>query len=147
IRYSGAGTVEFILAQGADVPFFLEMNTRLQVEHPVTEAICGVDLVELQLRQAAGLALGLTQAQIVPQGHAIEVRLNAERPDQGFIPATGKVIDLVAPEGLRLDTGVEPGSEIGVHYDSMIAKLIAHGPTREDARARLVTGLGALALP
>lgn len=147
IRYAGAGTVEFILGRESDVPFFLEMNTRLQVEHPVTEAICGVDLVEWQLRQAAGLPLPLTQGQIMPRGHAIEVRLNAERPDQGFIPATGQVIDLVAPRGLRLDTGVAPGSEISVHYDSMIAKLIAHGPTREDARARLLSGLESLALP
>jgi len=147
IGYAGAGTVEFILGAGAETAYFLEMNTRLQVEHPVTEAICGVDLVEWQLRQAAGLPLELTQDQIRPRGHAIEVRLNAERPDQGFVPSTGRILDLVAPPGLRLDSGVGPGSEIGVHYDSMIAKLIAHGPDRDSARRALIEGLESLALP
>jgi len=147
IRYAGAGTVEFVLEQGSVQPFFLEMNTRLQVEHPVTEAICGIDLVEWQLRQAAGLPLPLTQAQIAPRGHAIEVRINAEDPAAGFLPATGTVQDLVAPPGLRLDAGIEPGSEVGMHYDSLLAKLIAHGPDRETARQRLIAGLRDLALP
>ncbi|WP_225027555.1 acetyl/propionyl/methylcrotonyl-CoA carboxylase subunit alpha [Xinfangfangia pollutisoli] len=147
ISYAGAGTVEFIMQSGSDEVFFLEMNTRLQVEHPVTEAICGVDLVELQLRQAAGLPLGLTQDQIVARGHAIEVRLNAERPDAGFLPATGRFVDIVAPRGLRFDTGVMPGSTVGTHYDSMLAKLIAHGPDRESARLRLIEGLEMLAMP
>ncbi|MCC5986350.1 MAG: ATP-grasp domain-containing protein [Pararhodobacter sp.] len=147
IRYEGAGTVEFIMEQDGTEPWFLEMNTRLQVEHPVTEAICGVDLVEFQLRQAAGLPLPLRQDQICPRGHAIEVRINAERPDAGFLPATGQLIDVVAPPGLRFDTGVAARTEVGSHYDSMLAKLIAHGPDRDAARQRLIAGLDALAMP
>ena len=147
IRYAGAGTVEFIMEAGGSSPYFLEMNTRLQVEHPVTEAICGVDLVEFQLRQAAGLPLPLTQDQIRPRGHAIEVRLNAEQPDQGFLPGTGRLVDVVPPAGLRFDTGVEKGSEVGTSYDSMLAKLIAHGPDRDAARLRLIEGLKKLAMP
>lgn len=147
IRYEGAGTVEFIMEQDGTEPWFLEMNTRLQVEHPVTEAICGVDLVEFQLRQAAGLSLPLRQDQICPKGHAIEVRINAERPDDGFLPATGRLVDVVAPPGLRFDTGVAAGSEVGSQYDSMLAKLIAHGPDRDTARERLIAGLNTLAMP
>ncbi len=143
IRYAGAGTVEFVMGAGEAQPYFLEMNTRLQVEHPVTEAICGVDLVEWQLRQAAGLPLPLAQDRIRPRGHAIEIRLNAERPEQGFLPDTGRIARLEAGSGLRLDTGVEAGDEITSHYDSMIAKLIAHGPDRAAARARLIAGLDA----
>ncbi|GIX13478.1 MAG: 3-methylcrotonyl-CoA carboxylase subunit alpha [Paracoccaceae bacterium] len=147
IRYAGAGTVEFILERGGTEPFFLEMNTRLQVEHPVTEEICGVDLVEWQLRQAAGLPLPLRQDQIRPRGAAIEVRINAERPEEGFLPATGRLIDVVAPPGLRFDTGVAAGSEVGTHYDSLLAKLIAHGPDRDSARRLLIEGLERLAMP
>lgn len=147
IKYAGAGTVEFIMEGGGSEPYFLEMNTRLQVEHPVTESICGVDLVEFQLRQAAGLPLPLTQEQIVPRGHAIEVRLNAERPDEGFLPATGRFLDVVPPRGLRFDSGVAAGSEVGTHYDSMLAKLIAHGADRDTARQRLIAGLEQLAMP
>ncbi|MEZ5676824.1 biotin carboxylase /acetyl-CoA carboxylase carboxyltransferase subunit alpha [Thalassovita litoralis] len=147
IRYGGAGTVEFILGQGDSQPYFLEMNTRLQVEHPVTELICGVDLVEFQLRQAAGLPLPLTQDQIRPKGHAIEVRLNADRPEQGFLPATGPVLDVIAPPGLRFDRGIEAGTVVGSHYDPMLAKLIAHAPDRDQARLALADGLSGLALP
>ncbi len=147
IDYAGAGTIEFIMAAGSDSPYFLEMNTRLQVEHPVTEAICGVDLVEWQLRQAAGLPLPLRQDQIVPCGHAIELRLNAEQPQHGFLPSTGTLRAVVAPAGLRFDTGIAAGSEIGSHYDSLLAKLIAHGPDRATALARLSEGLQDLALP
>ncbi|MGD9864804.1 MAG: biotin carboxylase N-terminal domain-containing protein [Pseudodonghicola sp.] len=147
IRYAGAGTVEFIMDRGGAAPWFLEMNTRLQVEHPVTEAICGVDLVEFQLRQAAGLPLPLRQDQIAPRGHAIEVRINAERPGEGFLPTTGRFADVVAPEGLRFDSGVAAGSEVGTSYDSMLAKLIAHGPDRDSARRRLIAGLSDLAMP
>lgn len=113
----------------------------------MTEAICGVDLVEFQLRQAAGLPLPLTQEQITPRGHAIEVRLNAEQPDQGFLPGTGTLIDVVAPVGLRFDSGVAMGSDVGTSYDSMLAKLIAHGPDRDTARRKLVKGLRQLAMP
>ena len=147
ISYAGAGTVEFIMEAGGSEPYFLEMNTRLQVEHPVTESICGVDLVEFQLRQAAGLPLPLSQAQIVPRGHAIEVRINAERPDEGFLPATGRFRDIVPPAGLRFDSGVAAGSEVGTSYDSMLAKLIAHGVDRDAARRRLIAGLERLAMP
>jgi 3-methylcrotonyl-CoA carboxylase alpha subunit len=147
INYAGAGTVEFIMAAGSDEPYFLEMNTRLQVEHPVTEEICGVDLVELQIRQAAGLPLNLSQEQIRSQGHSIEVRINAERPDLNFLPQTGHFIDVVPPPGLRFESGVEAGSEVGAHYDSMLAKLIAHGPDRASALDALIGGLKALAMP
>jgi acetyl/propionyl-CoA carboxylase alpha subunit len=147
ISYSGAGTVEFIMEAGGKEPYFLEMNTRLQVEHPVTEAVCGVDLVEFQLRQAAGLKLPLTQEQIVPRGHAIEVRLNAERPDNDFLPATGRFIAVIPPPSVRFDSGITEGSEVGSNYDSMLAKLIAHGPDRDSARLRLIAGLETLAMP
>ncbi|GHF60456.1 ATP-binding protein [Seohaeicola zhoushanensis] len=141
IRYAGAGTVEFVMAAGDTHPYFLEMNTRLQVEHPVTEMICGVDLVEWQLRQAAGLPLPLTQDQIRPRGHAIELRLNAERPETGFLPDTGTITRLASGPGLRFDTGVETGDAVSSHYDSMIAKLIAHGADREAALDRLCKGI------
>ncbi|MGR3321147.1 MAG: acetyl/propionyl/methylcrotonyl-CoA carboxylase subunit alpha [Pseudooceanicola sp.] len=143
IGYAGAGTVEFVMGADEAAPYFLEMNTRLQVEHPVTEAICGVDLVEWQLRQAAGLHLPLTQEQIRPRGHSIELRLNAERPEAGFLPDTGRLTRLEAGPGLRFDTGVETGDEISSHYDSMVAKLIAHGADRDAALARLIAGLDA----
>ena len=146
IGYAGAGTVEFVMQAGDDSPYFLEMNTRLQVEHPVTEAICGVDLVEWQLRQAAGLPLPLRQDQIRPKGHAIEIRINAERPEAGFLPATGKVAAFDTPPGLRLDTGVAAGSDVSSHYDSMLAKLIAHGPDRDAALARLADGVAGTVL-
>ena len=143
ISYSGAGTVEFVMDAADKQPCFLEMNTRLQVEHPVTEAVCGVDLVEWQLRQAAGLPLPLTQAQIRPRGHAIELRLNAERPETGFLPDTGRIDALSTGPSLRFDTGVEAGDTISSHYDSMLAKLIAYGADRDAALARLIEGLDA----
>ena len=143
VGYTGAGTVEFI-ADGAgklrpDGFWFMEMNTRLQVEHPVTEAITGLDLVELQFRVAAGEALPLAQDEVPLNGHAIEARLYAEDPERGFLPSTGRLVALKLPEGegIRVDTGVETGSDITAFYDPMIAKLIAHGATREQALARL----------
>jgi len=141
IRYAGAGTVEFVMGANENAPYFLEMNTRLQVEHPVTEAICGVDLVEWQLRQAAGLPLPLRQDEIRPKGHAIELRVNAERPEAGFMPDTGRIRTLLVPHGVRFDTGVEAGDEISPHYDSMIAKLIVYRPTRTAAIDALVDAL------
>ena len=141
IRYAGAGTVEFVMGAEENAPYFLEMNTRLQVEHPVTEAICGVDLVEWQLRQAAGLALPRRQEEIRPKGHAIELRINAERPEAGFMPDTGQIRALAVPPGVRFDTGVEAGDEISSHYDSMMAKVIVYRPDRSSAIAALVDAL------
>ena len=145
--YAGAGTVEFI-ADGAhglkeDGFWFMEMNTRLQVEHPVTEAITGLDLVEWQFRIAAGEKLPLTQAQVPLTGHAVEARLYAEDPERGFLPSTGKLIALQFPQGedLRVDTGVEAGDEVTPFYDPMIAKLIAHAPARNEALDRLAAAL------
>ncbi|MBR9819480.1 MAG: ATP-grasp domain-containing protein [Rhodobacteraceae bacterium] len=145
IGYRGAGTVEFI-ADGSDGLrpdgfWFMEMNTRLQVEHPVTEAVTGLDLVEWQIRLAAGEGLPLQQDQIGLSGHAVEARLYAEDAAAGFLPATGRLERLAFPEGIRVDTGVGQGDEISPHYDPMIAKLIAHGPTREIAFQRLLAGL------
>jgi acetyl/propionyl-CoA carboxylase alpha subunit len=146
IGYDSAGTVEFIMDQDSDSPYFLEMNTRLQVEHPVTEFITGVDLVEWQLLAAAGEPLPLAQTQIRAQGHAIEARITAERADLGFQPVTGQLSVVDAPRGLRFDTGVAAGSEIGLYYDSLLAKLIAYGTDRKTALARLGQGLSDLAL-
>jgi len=139
VGYEGAGTVEFIadgsggLKQGGF--WFMEMNTRLQVEHPVTEAVTGLDLVEWQFKIAAGEKLPLTQDQVPLNGHAVEARLYAEDPERGFLPSTGKLLALQFPagEGVRVDTGVEVGSEVTPFYDPMIAKLIVHGKTRTDA--------------
>jgi len=141
IGYSGAGTVEFIVdGQGGlreDGFWFMEMNTRLQVEHPVSEAITGIDLVEWQLRVAAGEALPLGQKEIALRGHAFEARLYAEDVPAGFLPATGRLARLRFPGGVRVDSGVREGDEISPFYDPMIAKIITHGPTRDIALARL----------
>ncbi len=147
IGYAGAGTVEFIVDASAGLSperfWFMEMNTRLQVEHPVTEAVTGVDLVEWQLRVAAGEPLPLTQDQLALDGHAVEARLYAEDPARGFLPATGTLTHLAFPEGVRADTGVRAGDAISPWYDPMIAKIVAHGPTRAMALARLARGLDA----
>ena len=140
--YVSAGTVEFIVDANRNF-FFLEMNTRLQVEHPVTEMITGLDLVEMQIDIAQGLPLPLTQADVQFSGHAIEARLYAEDPGRGFLPCTGTV-DLWKPpaiEHVRIDAGIDTGFEIGPHYDPMLAKLIAWGDDRESARCRLADAL------
>jgi 3-methylcrotonyl-CoA carboxylase alpha subunit len=148
VGYVGAGTVEFI-ADGReglqpDRFYFMEMNTRLQVEHPVTEAITGLDLVELQFRVAAGETLPFGQHDLSIEGHAVEARLYAEDPEHGFLPSTGKLWALRLPEGddIRVDSGVVEGDEVTPFYDPMIAKLVAHGATREAALDRLAQALG-----
>jgi 3-methylcrotonyl-CoA carboxylase alpha subunit len=146
IGYDSAGTIEFIMEQGGDSPYFLEMNTRLQVEHPVTELTTGIDLVEWQLLAAAGEKLPLAQDQIVQRGHAVEARITAERADRDFQPVTGALSVVEPPRGLRFDTGVEAGSRIGLYYDSLLAKLIAYGGDRTEALNRLGDGLAALGL-
>jgi len=148
VKYQSAGTVEFVV--GKDQSFyFLEMNTRLQVEHPVTECITGLDLVELMIRVAAGEPLPIAQADVQRDGWAIECRINAEDPFRGFLPSTGRLVRFQPPQasmwasdtahlhGVRVDTGVAEGGEIPMYYDSMIAKLIVHGTDRRDAIARM----------
>jgi len=140
IGYVGAGTIEFLLGSEGDF-VFMEMNTRLQVEHPVTELVTGLDLVDLQLRVAAGEPLPLAQEDVRLDGHAIEARLYAENPDAGFIPQTGTLLRWQVPAGVRVDAGVDSGIEITSHYDPLLAKIIAHGKTREEARQKLIAAL------
>ena len=132
VDYTGVGTVEFVLSPDGE-PAFLEMNTRLQVEHPVTELVTGLDLVRLQLLVAMGLPLPPEVAAARMTGHAVEARLYAENAQRGFLPSTGTLhrFEIPAVEGVRVDSGVESGSEVGMHYDAMLAKVVAHGATRE----------------
>jgi len=141
VGYEGAGTVEFLHSKGDF--FFLEMNTRLQVEHPITEMVTGVDLVREQIRVAAGEALGYGQAEIDMRGHAIEVRINAEDPHHGFLPSTGTLRNLRLPSGpwVRLDSAMYSGLEVGTTYDPMLAKLVVWGANRDQAIARMIRAL------
>ena len=140
VDYQGAGTVEFLLDADA-IFYFLEMNTRLQVEHPVTELVTGVDLVAMQIRVAEGSQLGMAQDDLRLDGHAIEARLYAEDPENGFLPSTGPVALWSAAGGIRVDAGIETGGEVSPHYDAMVAKLIAWGETREACLRRLARAL------
>jgi propionyl-CoA carboxylase alpha chain len=142
VGYTGAGTVEFVLSPDGE-PAFLEMNTRLQVEHPVTELVTGLDLVRLQLLVAMGLPLPPEVGAARLTGHAVEARLYAENPVRGFLPATGTLhrFEVASGPGVRVDSGVETGSVVGMHYDAMLAKVVAHGATREEASARLADAL------
>ncbi|KGH05859.1 acetyl-CoA carboxylase biotin carboxylase subunit [Comamonas thiooxydans] len=157
VKYQSAGTVEFVVGKDQDF-YFLEMNTRLQVEHPVTECITGLDLVEQMIRVAAGEKLSFTQADVKRDGWAIECRINAEDPFRNFLPSTGRLVRFAPPEqtmwqsdtehlnGVRVDTGVYDGGEIPMYYDSMIAKLIVHGKDRNDAIAKAREALNGFAI-
>ncbi len=157
VQYQSAGTVEFVVGKDQDF-YFLEMNTRLQVEHPVTECITGIDLVEQMIRVAAGEALAIKQEDVKRNGWAIECRINAEDPFRNFLPSTGRLVRFQTPEqtmwqsdtehlnGVRVDTGVYDGGEIPMYYDSMIAKLIVHGKDRNDAIAKTREALNGFAI-
>jgi propionyl-CoA carboxylase alpha chain len=157
VKYQSAGTVEFVVGKDQDF-YFLEMNTRLQVEHPVTECITGLDLVELMIRVAAGEKLPITQGQVQRNGWAIECRINAEDPFRNFLPSTGRLVRFNPPQqtmyqantsqlfGVRVDTGVQDGGEIPMFYDSMIAKLIVHGEDRNDAISKMREALNAFVI-
>lgn len=150
-RYRSAGTIEFVFDDDTGKFYFLEMNTRIQVEHPVTEMLTGLDLVQMQLRLAAGehLATVFPQDRVQRQGHAIEVRICAENPAKMFLPSPGKIARLALPppsDSVRVDTGVREGDTVTPYYDSMLAKLIVHAPTRGEAIARMLAALDATAI-
>ena len=142
-HYVNAGTIEFLLEKDENF-YFMEMNTRIQVEHPVTEWVTGMDLVKEQIRIASGLPLQVSQKDVHVQGHAIECRINAENPKKNFRPSPGTISDLHFPggQGIRVDTGIYPGYTVPPYYDSMLAKLIVHGRTREEAIAKMKSALG-----
>jgi acetyl-CoA carboxylase biotin carboxylase subunit len=146
VGYRSAGTVEFLVDAETEDFFFIEMNTRIQVEHPVTELVTGIDLVAEQLRIAGGGALGIEQDAVTARGCALELRLNAEDPDKGFLPSPGPITELALPAGpwVRLDTWLEPGSEVPPFYDSLLGKLIVWGPDRDTAVRRTRRALAEL---
>ena len=142
-HYENAGTIEFLLEPDGNF-YFMEMNTRIQVEHPVTEWVTGIDLIKEQIRVASGLPLSVQQKDIVLRGHAIECRINAENPEKNFRPCPGTITDVYLPGGfgVRVDTAIYNGYTVPAYYDSMLAKLIVHGKTREEAIAKMQTALG-----
>jgi acetyl-CoA carboxylase biotin carboxylase subunit len=144
VGYRGAGTIECLYQDGSF--YFLEMNTRIQVEHPVTELVTGFDLVQWQIRIAAGEALPVTQEEVGWSGHAIECRITSEDPRNGFLPSAGRIqlLEIPAGPGVRWDGGIAVGSEVGLFYDPMLAKLIVHAPTRAAAIERMERALGEL---
>lgn len=146
-NYQNAGTIEFLLEEDGSF-YFMEMNTRIQVEHPVTECVTGIDLIKAQLEIASGLPLSYTQEEITLQGHAIECRINAENPKKNFRPSPGKITDVHFPGGkdIRVDSAIYHGYTIPPYYDSMIAKLIVWGETREDAIRKMQSALGELVI-
>jgi acetyl-CoA carboxylase biotin carboxylase subunit len=146
VNYRSAGTIEFVVDAASGEFFFIEMNTRIQVEHPVTEAITGVDLVKLQLRIASGERLPMKQSDVSFRGHAIECRINAEDSEKGFMPQPGKVTELQLPAGpgVRVDTHVYPSYELPTYYDSLLAKLIVWDENRDAAIARMQRALAEL---
>jgi acetyl/propionyl-CoA carboxylase alpha subunit len=148
VGYSNAGTVEFIVDPATRAFYFLEMNTRLQVEHPITELVVGLDLVQWQLRVAAGQAFPFAQADLAQHGHAIECRLYAEDPARGFLPDTGQILRLIEPRGpgIRFDAGVSTGSQVSHFYDPLLAKLIVHAEDRPAAIRRMQAALRQLVL-
>ena len=145
--YENAGTIEFVLDQAGNF-YFIEMNTRIQVEHPVTEMVTGLDLVREQIRIAAGLPLSVSQEDVVLRGHAIECRINAENPSRGFQPCPGRVGFLHLPGGcgVRVDSCLYPGCELPPYYDSLVAKVIVTGSTRLEAIRRMRRSLGELVI-
>lgn len=142
-HYENAGTIEFLLEKNGSF-YFMEMNTRIQVEHPVTECVTGLDLIKEQIKIASGENLSVTQEDIRIQGHAIECRINAENPKMGFRPSPGKISELHLPggQGIRVDTDIYPGCIVSPYYDSMLAKLIVHGKDRQEAIAKMISALG-----
>jgi acetyl/propionyl-CoA carboxylase alpha subunit len=147
VGYRGAGTCEFLLAADGSF-YFLEMNTRIQVEHPVTELVYGIDLVREQLRIASGRPMSVSEWPLAPRGHALECRITSEDPANGFLPSTGRIRYLRAPTGpgIRWDTGVEAGDDVLLHYDSLLAKLIVHAESRPAAIRRMDRALRELCL-
>jgi acetyl-CoA carboxylase biotin carboxylase subunit len=144
VKYHNAGTIEFLYDQKSTNFYFMEMNTRIQVEHPITEQITGVDLIKEQIRVAAGERLSFSQKDLEIRGHAIEFRVNAENPYKDFAPSPGKVVFVNMPGGIgvRVDSHVYSGYDISPHYDSMIGKIIVHAPTRQEAITRMSRALG-----
>ena len=142
-HYENAGTIEFLLEKNGSF-YFMEMNTRIQVEHPVTECVTGLDLIKEQIKIASGQRLSVTQEDIKIQGHAIECRVNAENPKMGFRPSPGTISELHLPggQGVRVDTDIYPGCTVSPYYDSMLAKLIVHGKDRQEAIAKMISALG-----